>query len=56
MALREIVLGEMSARLGIGGVHGIVFGAHFVVEALISGAALAIDGIRSAAIEIEHDA
>src|SRR5229473_6308882 len=54
--LAEIVLGEVSPRLSIGGVHGVVFRAHLVVEALVVGATLAIDGIRGAPVEIEHHA
>ena len=45
----EIAVRELLARFGIRRVHGVVLGAHFVVETLIAGTTLAIDGIGSLA-------
>ena len=52
----EIAVRQLLARLRVGGVHGVVLGAHFVVEALIAGSTLAVDGIGSLAVKLEHHA
>ena len=55
-ALAKLSVRQLLARLGVGGVHGVVLGAHFVVETLVARAAFAIDRIRRLAVQLQHHA